>query len=216
MTTIYMIKHSIPLDFDWKGKNLNYNDSLQVKNEKSILSIKGEEKAKILSELKELENIDCVISSNYVRAMETAKYIADQNNLNLLVDDDFGERKFGIDSFSDLPKDFFIRQQNEENYKLYNGESQKEVRSRMEKALLNVLEQYKNKRIAIVSHGIAIAYMLLKWCEIETHDSFFYLKLNNEVIFQSPFKSPDMFKLVFNECNELISIENIRPKELCQ
>lgn len=214
MTTIYIIKHSIPFDFNWKGKNLNYNDSLQVKNEKSILSVKGEEKAKILSELKELENIDCVISSNYVRAMETAKYIASKNNLSLLIDEDFRERTFGIDSFSELSKDFFIRQQREENYKLDNGESQKEVRIRMESALFNVLEHYKNKRIAIISHGTAIAYMLLKWCEMEICDTFFQLKFNNEVIFKSPFKSPELFKLVFNECNALISIENIRPKEL--
>ena len=44
------------------------------------LSVEGEELASNISEKKELQNIDVVISSNYVRAMATAKYISNITN----------------------------------------------------------------------------------------------------------------------------------------
>lgn len=92
MTTIFMIRHSKPL----KVKALNYNDSIQLQNEKNILSVEGEERAKILGWLNEFSDVDCVISSNYVRTMATAKYIAKNNNLDILINEDFRERKHGI------------------------------------------------------------------------------------------------------------------------
>ena len=73
MTTIYLMRHSIAL----KDINNDYNDeSLQLQNEKMPLSIEGEELAFNISKESELQNIDVVISSNYVRAMSTAKYIS--------------------------------------------------------------------------------------------------------------------------------------------
>ena len=76
-TTIYLIRHSIPLN---NKEYVNSSDTLQIKNEKNPLSKEGEQKAKDLSELQELKNIDKVISSNYVRAISTAKYIAEQSD----------------------------------------------------------------------------------------------------------------------------------------
>lgn len=51
-----------------------------------MLSANGEIKAKELSELEELKNIDAIWSSNYVRAIATAKYIAEVNNLLINID----------------------------------------------------------------------------------------------------------------------------------
>lgn len=53
-----------------------------------------------------MKNVDVVISSNYVRAIATAKYIAEYNNTNINIIDEFGERKFGIDNRNELPNDF--------------------------------------------------------------------------------------------------------------
>ena len=74
------------------SKYLSSEDE-QIKNEKIILSIEGERKAKELSEREELKNIDVLYSSNYVRAIATAKYIANKNNLNINIDERLGERK---------------------------------------------------------------------------------------------------------------------------
>lgn len=58
---------------------ISSSNFLQIQNEKNPLSIEGEEKAKKLSLIGEMQNIDLVISSNYVRAISTAKYLARQN-----------------------------------------------------------------------------------------------------------------------------------------
>ena len=63
MTTVYLMRHSIPM----KYKYLKNSDSLQLQNEKKILTIKGEELVKEVSLNKEFNGIDKVYSSNYVR-----------------------------------------------------------------------------------------------------------------------------------------------------
>ena len=125
-----------------KDINNDYNnESLQLQNEKMPLSIEGEELASNISKEEELQSIDVVISSNYVRAMATAKYISNANNVNLIVNSVFGERKFGINSWDELPSGFGLRQNNDENYKVGDGESQKEVRERVYKALIDVIDK---------------------------------------------------------------------------
>ena len=99
MTTIYFMRHSEAL----KPNNINNNDSLQLQNEKWVLTINGEKIAKEKSNLDELKNFDCVFSSNYVRAISTAKYFT---NDEIKIDESFGERKFGINNWNELPDDF--------------------------------------------------------------------------------------------------------------
>lgn len=75
-TIIYLVKHADEL----KEKGIqNSNDTAQLINEKSILSIEGEEQSKKLSENQELQNVDILWSSSYARAKGTAKYIAYKN-----------------------------------------------------------------------------------------------------------------------------------------
>lgn len=209
MTTIYFIRHSKPM----KVKSLNNNDHVQIQNEKTILSVEGEERAKILSKLADFNSIDCVIASNYVRTVATAKYVANKNNLDILIDEDFGERKQGINSWAELPNDFEIKQFNDETYKIGNGENQIEVQERMYNALLKVLNEYKDKKVTIFSHGTAMIYLFLKWCKADFDGSTFKLIFNNKIIFENDFNAPEIFKLIFDNI-ELISIENIKPDEL--
>lgn len=83
-TIIYLIRHSETLKI--KGEDFS-NDSSQIKNEKIPLSINGELLAQKLSDIEELKKIDVVISSNYVRAISTAKYIVDKNNIEINIDE---------------------------------------------------------------------------------------------------------------------------------
>ena len=88
--TIYLIRHSKQLK-DY-GTILT-NESHQEQNEKIILSVRGEVEAKNLSKNKELEEISEIWSSSYVRAIETAKYIAEKNSLKINIDSSLNERK---------------------------------------------------------------------------------------------------------------------------
>ena len=156
MTTIYLIRHSKTL----KVNNDYTKDNLQLQNEKQILSLEGEDIAKKHFSSDIYNNIDCVYSSNYIRSISTAKYVAEKNNLEINVLDDLGERKFGINSWNELPNDFEQKQLLDENYKIIEGESQKEVRSRMKSAIIEILNKSKGKNIVVVSHGTAIIFLL--------------------------------------------------------
>ena len=205
MTTIYLIRHSMPL----KVNNEFNNDNLQIQNEKSSLSIEGEQIAKDKLNNKEFANIDILFSSSYVRAIQTAKYIAEKNNLEINVISDFGERKFGINSWGELPDNFGEKQFLDENYKTEFGESQKEVRERTFNALMNVLKS-DDKKIAIVFHGTAMLFLLMTWCKVVPDSDKYKIFFNgNELFCGKHFDFCETFKLTFND-NELIDIENIK------
>lgn len=201
---VCLIRHSKPL----KVNNDNSNDSLQIQNEKQPLSIKGENIAREKLNIDELKNIDKLYSSNYVRAISTAKYIAENNDIEINVIDDFGERKFGINSWSELQDNFGEKQFLDENYKTEFGESQKEVRERTFNALMNVLKS-DDKKIAIVFHGTAMLFLLMIWCKVVPDSDKYKIFFNgNELFCGKHFDFCEIFKLTFDDEN-LIDIKNI-------
>ena len=190
---------------------INTNESFQIENEKYILSVEGERKAKKYSKLEELKDINMVVSSNYVRAMSTAKYIAHINNIPLYIDDNFNERKFGVDNIKKIPNNYFKRQMDDEEYKLENGESRQEVHKRMLKGLAHVLKNNINKKAVIVSHASSIAFLLTKWCNVEMINSKYVIKYKGKVLLNG-FDSPELLKLEFNDKHRLVNISCIKPK----
>lgn len=86
-TVIYLIRHSEQL------RAYHNREMTQEENERIILSVEGERKARDLSSNKELFSIHEIWSSSYVRAIGTAKYIASQNNLKINIDNRLNERK---------------------------------------------------------------------------------------------------------------------------
>ena len=198
MTTIYLIRHSKPLDL----YNDVTNDSLQLQNEKKILSIEGEEFAK--EKLSKLDNIDKVYASNFVRAIQTAKYISEDINIM----DDLGERRFGINAWSELPEKFERKQFLDENYKIGDGESQKEVRTRMTNAINKIINDNKDKTIAVITHATALSYLLKNWCDIKLGDDKLIYSYKDKIILEGYIYYCDIFKLQFDD-NNLINIEKI-------
>ena len=206
MTTIYLIRHSKPLKVN---NSLNVDD-LQIQNEKSSLSIEGEQIAREKLNNKEFDNINALYSSNYVRTIQTAKYLSEKHNLEVNVVSDLGERKFGIDSWDQLPENFERKQFLDENYKIGDGECQKEVSNRMYSIIMKILKENKNKRIAIVSHATAISYLLKKWCDIQIVDDKLRYSFNNNILLDGYLNYCETFKFEFDDENKLINIQNIK------
>ena len=204
-TTIYLIRHSEP--FKVHRGSVRTNEPILLENEKSPLSINGEKMAERFANIEEFKNLDIVYSSNYVRAMSTAKYFASANDLKVNIDDRFNERIHGVDSWSDLPSNFEINQFEDENYKVGSGESRKEVQSRMYEALCEIIKENQGKRIAIVSHSTAMAFLLEKWCKVYYDKAYIF---DDKVFFGGRWEYLETFKLELDENNKLISINNIR------
>lgn len=205
MTTIYLVRHSEP--FKVHRGNINAKESIILENEKSPLSINGEKMAENFANIDEFNNLDVVYSSNYVRAMSTAKYFAFNNNLKVDIDERFNERIHGVDSWNDLPVNFELNQFKDENYKVGFGESKKEVQTRMYDGLVSVMNNNKGKRIAIISHSTAIAFLLSMFSEVIYNGEYSY---KGEKYFNGEWDYLETFKLEYDENNILLKITNIK------
>lgn len=208
MTTIYLLRHSKSV----KSDDLIFDDELdeQTKNERILLSPIGEEEAKRFSNYEELTNIDVIFSSEYERAKSTAKYIANNNNLKLIISKDINERKIG--DAKDYPKTFWVTQFEDENAKAPNGESRKEVTQRFTRFINRVLEEYKDKRIVLVSHGTAITFLLMNWCKlvnVQLENKVRHLTFKGKDVINDTIKNLDLFKLTFDG-NNIVDVELVK------
>lgn len=97
---------------------------------------------------------------------------------------------------------FTTEQLLDENFKNVDGESRVEVACRMEKSFERIIMENKGKSIAIVSHGAAIKFLLIKWCKL---NQYAQLEYNDKII---KVNSPGVIKLIFEEekLKELIQI----------
>jgi len=196
-------------------KTIKYNTTQDklILNEKIILSKEGESRAKLLSEKEELKNIDVVYTSNCVRTLQTAKYLLEKQNLNVTIDDRLDERRVGLPN-DDIYPDWFERQYKDENFKTVGGESQKDVRNRMNEVITEILKQHKDKRIAIFTHGYAITFYLLKYCKlVNIEEEKLKYEFNNKILFDKRINAPEVFKLTFDK-EELKNIELIEFEDI--
>lgn len=202
--TIYLVRHSGPF------VPLKYGNKVEFKEQSKnmILSVEAEEKAKKISKIGELQNIDEIYSSNSARAIGTAKYIAYKNDLNIIIENDFNEREFGINYIEELPENFISKQFENENYKLELGESLLDVKKRIKNKFDQILESKDKNKIVIVLHGIALMTFIKLYCDVRYDEKTFKIIKDNEVIYDDMIKAPDVFKLEF-ENKELKSITNI-------
>lgn len=204
-TIVYLIRHADTIDE--KGVR-NTKETSQMINEKEILSIKGEEDSKRLSKNEELKNIDAIWCSSYVRAKQTAKYIAEENNLQINLDDRLNERKLGnLEEIVIFMKDKKTRDPSQEQlvypkFKTSDGESAEDTNKRMTDFLNDCLDENKGKKIAIVSHGGSIKFLLLNWCKVNENVKLEYKNKELNIT------SPSLLKLTFKD-KELMNIEQI-------
>lgn len=206
-TIVYLIRHSTKIDKNLMDNRLN-NEHYQKRREKVPISVKGEKKAEKLSKAKEFENLDIIYSSNYSRAIQTAKYFSESQNLKINIDEGFNERKFGK-SMNNI--DIYMEQFKDLNLKNNEGESGNEVTERMYEAFMRAVDLNKGKRIAIFSHGAAITFLLMKWCNLVyiKEDKHKCLKFKNKIIVDKKFDTPEVFKITINENGEISDIQNI-------
>ena len=108
--------------------------------------------------------------------------------------------------------DIYKKQFIDWNYKYGTGECMNEVHMRMKDCSNEIIARSEDKRIAIVSHGMAITCLLKTWCNIE-YDSvkdIVTLIFNNKPLPIHQVKFFQIFKLEFDDDNKLLLIEIVR------
>lgn len=207
-TIIYLIRHAETVE---ENGIRNTDEDSQIINEKEILSVYGEEQSKRLSENNELKNIDVIWTSSYTRAKSTAKYIANNNNLCINIDSRLNERKLGnLEELAEFMKNKNTRDPSQEQlldrkFKTFDGESAEETNQRMTNFFDEILKEYEGKKIVVVSHGGAIKFFLLNWCEVNEDVKLVY---KNKVL---DITSPCLLKMTFRN-NELIQLKQIQVR----
>lgn len=207
MKTIYFIRHSAPfVEIDFK------NDNWAEYNKNMILSSIGEDNAKMLCNIKELESVDEIYASNSFRAIGTAKYIAEQNHLKIKLDDRINERELGIDKLSDLPESFVINSFNNKDLKIGFGESLNDVDIRFEQFINGILKSEK-RTIALFLHGIIMLSYLQNLLDFTFDGKNLTIRFNEVLIYTGIMKNPMVFQLIFDDDNVLVDIKYIEVPE---
>ena len=188
------MRHSIP------NKNIGNNETHPLSNE-------GIEKAKQFYKKEVFRNINKVISSPYLRTIQTAYLYSDE----IVKDDHLIERLIG--DLKTAHKSQWKKQYDDYDYKNTNGESLNEVKHRMSECIQEYLYQmHENKKILIISHATSICSYLLNFCEIQVTDEYNKIRritYNGEIVLEGRIQTPSCFILKF-ENNYIKSIDYIQ------
>lgn len=112
---------------------------------------------------------------------------------------------------SDKYPDFFCLQYWNKDIKAFNGESQREVNKRMTEAFWEVVENNRNKKSIICSHGTSISFLLMNWCKLldVKHTLLRKLEFKGKIVINRVFKAPEVFKILIDDKNNIIDILNL-------
>lgn len=194
------------------GVNIeNYKDYKNVLwdeyNTNMVLSVDGEKKAKKLCDVEELKNIDELYASSSPRAIATAKYLSEKQNIPIKLDNRINERNFGVNYISELPEDFTYQMFNNKDLRFAKGETLTELDTRATEFINEKLESNSDK-IAIVMHGIILLSYLGTIADEKYDGKKFNITFNGKEILNGNPSAPDIYKITFED-KKVIAIERI-------
>ena len=205
-TICYIIKHAeklMGLIYDNNSKDNN-----EIKNEKQVLSIEGEEQAKKLAKIEELQNINIIYSSHYSRTIATAKYLAKNLNLSINIEERLGERIIGNTDKS-FYKMLLNIQHHDFDYKAPNGESLNDTKKRITEIFNEIIDMNLGKEIVIFGHEIAFNCLLLNYCKAEYNlEDKLVLSYSDNLSIPAYWSSPDGYKITLKD-KDVINIEKL-------
>ena len=165
-----------------------------------LLSAEGENLARQLGDMAELRNIDAVFSANSARAIGTAKYIAEKNDVEINVANEINERPYA--------NDFLIRDMGKPENRKY-AETESEVLARFNAWFKNLLTQ-NYKRVAVCVHAkILRIYLKSLGYDLDFYERGYEIKHNGKTIYdENKIGNPLLIKLEF-ENGKMSKFENI-------
>lgn len=157
-----------------------YNGSRDV-----ALSQQGIWQAEQVGKRLEREPLSKIYTSDLSRAVETAKTINLEHEVDVQVDPDLREVNFGLWeglTFSEIsaqyPEEFRQWVEEESDFRFPQGESLAELRKRVVRGFTRIKTAHKDKTIVIVAHSGSIKVIL---CEVLNLDSRHFWQIKIEL-----------------------------------
>lgn len=151
MTRIYLTRHG---ETEWNKQRRFQGSKNSELTEKGILG------AELLSSRLEEIELDLIVSSPLKRAYHTAEIVRGNKKIDIITHDGFKEINLGDfegmrwDEIEELHGDILYRiTEDPFNNRYPNGENLMEFYSRVEKALGEVIDKFRHRRVLIVAHG---------------------------------------------------------------
>lgn len=180
-TEIYFVRHAHSV-FDIENEQLRG------------LSDKGRKDAEKVTEILNSESIDYIVSSPYIRAIQTVEGLSQMINKEIEKDYRFREGCLAANDYIfEDPMEAFRYSMENPNFSYPGGETSNEVKERGLAALNELLHNYKGKKIAIGIHGNIMSNIMNHF------DS------NYDFNFWNSTTKPDIYKLTISESNQLLN-----------
>ena len=194
MTTIYLVSNNC-----FMNDLLVYKDYLDLDEKRKIrpLTVNGEKVALTIAKKKILQNADVIYSSSFFSSINTAKYLAEKNNIDIIIDNRIDDRKIGL--LEDKNLNLINIQEHDFNYKLENGESLNEVKNRVRDLVKEIIKNYENGKVIMFTHNSCILALLSIWATKGfNYEERLILEYNDEVLFDGLKTDSDIVGIKFD------------------
>jgi broad specificity phosphatase PhoE len=158
-TNLYFIRHGEGM--------INVSDRILDQCAGSGLTLRGVEQARQLCERLRISGeirADVIVTSTFLRALETAQFLASLWSVPVVLDDDLQELRYGVD---DMPgADFTARygafnvRDEPMRQKSPQGESWQQFAARATRAVERICETHAGQSVVLVTHGGVIRALL--------------------------------------------------------
>ncbi|EZH65107.1 hypothetical protein DH09_15785 [Bacillaceae bacterium JMAK1] len=179
-TSCYFIRHA----------HATYSEDEQNRTLSSIGLIQSEAVAKRFASIR----VDVIVSSPYRRAIQTIELLAEQKGLSVQLEGEFRERESGLGFERDFEEKIEALWKSPDLY-YGNGESNEQAQQRGRIATERLVQSFKNKSIAIATHGNLLTLILSAFDSTFTFESWKSMPM------------PAVYKLTFSKT--LVEIEMI-------
>ena len=145
------------------------------------LTEQGKEQAKALAEKLKDKDIDVIIASPMLRAMQTAGAVSIATGIPVIMDERLREHDYGDFEGFDRSKDEYWQQKYLFATKFPKGESLFDLAQRVYNLLDDVKKAYPDKTVLLVCHG-GVSRMIKTYFDDMTNDEFFSYSLGNAFV----------------------------------
>jgi len=141
----------------------------------------GKDQAKLLAEKVKEYNIDVIIASPMMRAMQTAGAVSIATGIPVIMDDRLREHDYGSFEGADRNSDEYWAQKYQFAAKFPKGESVLQLAQRVYNLLDDVKKTYPDKNVLLVCHG-GVSRMIKTYFEDMANDEFFHYSPENAFV----------------------------------